>query len=815
MRRILLLASALVLTGLPAIAKQVVEPGPSAPGPRVFPPSDGPGDIDPTDRFEAYSKLLPKYFTPAFAKHTLAEVRKQQKKYPNLVPGAQPGAAPLWTSIGPSNNYYTVNGVEQTVKDSGRLRAILPNPANRNQLYVLSAGGGLWRTDNLLAQRTTWQPLTDGVANTGGGAAIGRDFNTIYLGLGDPFETTPALGGIMLRSTDGGQTWDNYVFLNATQVRDVKVDTSGGTDVILAATDGGLYRSADGGLSYTLVSTSDALAGLEAWSIERTSAGWLATFVQPGLGLTTSSAGTVALSTDGGATWAPVSGAGSFAASGRITVAVGAPGDATVYAIASDVTGYSQSDAFRSTDGGLTWTALGLGAGKMVTNPTCWQSNTNFLNGQAYYNQSLLVDPADASRNTIYIGGNLSLGKSTDGGATFTQAAEWLPGSCDDGSDKDIPYVHADHHANAVIGSGKNEILLFGTDGGLFLSTDRGASFDSTKNRGLVDLLTQTVASTRTTALVSGLQDNGVRARQQRRSVWNQIFGGDGEGVAGSRANDATTLVSGYYSNIYGLTGGVPKDNRDYTNSVDNRYYNAQGGIDLNNDIFPFFTPLHSPWATADKTGLVFFTFTGSTVYRTNDGGKNWNQLVRFTDGTGTPFQVFRLSWNELSTAPGNPSKIAVGGTGGHAVITTDGFATDQNFNYVALNGLGLGYNSFNASSAWTWSDEIYFASQSPNFGVTRVVKTADAGANWSAAATGLPDVPVNQVLADHNDRTGKTLYAATWIGVYVTRDGGQTWNQFGAGLPVVQVSSLDLSSNGKTLRAATYGRGVWVINLR
>ncbi len=53
------------------------------------------------------------------------------------------------------------------------------------------------------------------------------------------------------------------------------------------------------------------------------------------------------------------------------------------------------------------------------------------------------------------------------------------------------------------------------------------------------------------------------------------------------------------------------------------------------------------------------------------------------------------------------------------------------------------------------------------------MLKSPDAGASWSAAGNGLPDVPINQVIADRLDRTGNTLYAATWLGVYATTDGG------------------------------------------
>jgi len=124
------------------------------------------------------------------------------------------------------------------VVDSGRLSSIVSNPVNPQQMYVLTAGGGLWRTDNLLNRVPSWRPLTDASVTTtsGGAAAVGRSFDTIYGGLGDTFETTPALGGVMLVSENGGATFQKPVSLpGASQVREIAVDDSGTNEVVLVA----------------------------------------------------------------------------------------------------------------------------------------------------------------------------------------------------------------------------------------------------------------------------------------------------------------------------------------------------------------------------------------------------------------------------------------------------------------------------------------------------------------------------------------------------------------------------------------------------
>jgi photosystem II stability/assembly factor-like uncharacterized protein len=109
----------------------------------------------------------------------------------------------------------------------------------------------------------------------------------------------------------------------------------------------------------------------------------------------------------------------------------------------------------------------------------------------------------------------------------------------------------------------------------------------------------------------------------------------------------------------------------------------------------------------------------------------------------------------------------------------------------------------------------LYVSSENPTSQGVRVVKSTDGGVTWNAASNGLPDVPIQRLLAAPDDLSGNTVYAATWLGVYRTTNGGISWSQLGAGLPTVEVSDLYMPANGSFLRASTYGRGVWDLQLR
>src|SRR5207248_2592704 len=112
---------------------------------------------------------------------------------------------------------------------------------------------------------------------------------------------------------------------------------------------------------------------------------------------------------------------------GRMTVSSSAgdaatPGSARVYVLASDLAGFEQLDVFKSSNGGATFTALGVNRSRAPLNPNGDQGDLNVMHDQAWYNQAIQADG-----NTVFVGGNLSLVRSTDGGASWNVVADWLP----------------------------------------------------------------------------------------------------------------------------------------------------------------------------------------------------------------------------------------------------------------------------------------------------------------------------------------------------------------------------------------------------
>jgi photosystem II stability/assembly factor-like uncharacterized protein len=736
-----------------------------------------------------YGKTLPADFSRRMA----AEWAKQRNAYPQLAPGAAaPPGVPQWQSIGPTRANKTENGIKLSVTDSGRLRNILPHPTDPNTVYLLSSSGGVWKTSNFESPYPTWAPITDKVITTSGGAAaLGRSPQTLYYGTGDPFDGIPLVGGAMMKTTDGGTTWSPFIFLgNSGIVTDVKVDTRSAADVVLVATDTGVFRSADGGNSYNQV-----LGGGHVWSIARTSNGWLASMATSAY----YSPATLYHSNDG-VTWSPLSAPNVTGSAGRITLAVGAPGDAIAYAYVarSCDAGCDQKDLYRSADGGYTWTALGLN-NKAPVNPNEENPTMELMGGQGFYNHMIVVDPTDASRNTVYLGGQLNTGKTTDGGKTWRLLTNWL-------GQFGLPYAHADHHTAVVSTAGGKKRVMIGTDGGLFVSNDEGASWNDQKNVGLADHLIYSMATSGADpkSVLIGLQDNGTRIRSGNTSVFNQSYGGDGFGVGWSQSPNSVTALGSY---VYGYIYYAQKDPNIQKKWSDPAFDDASctyNGINACNAYFV--TPIATPSAQADPGGQTYFTNTASLIYRTDNAGASWRPI--FSGSTASTF--IRGASHSVAVSPVDLSHVAAVSTGGRILLTNDGGAS-----WSLRSTLVPGHSGFNSSIAWANNSVLYVASENPTGQTVWVVKSTDGGASWYAASNGLPNVPIQKLLAAPNDLSGNTVYAATWLGVYRTTNGGISWTQFGAGLPTVEVSDLYMPADGSFLRASTYGRGVWDLQLR
>jgi hypothetical protein len=162
----------------------------------------------------------------------------------------------------------------------GAVQAVLTDPNDPNIAYIGTVNGGIWKTTDATDANPDWQPLTDKYASvaidslarspldpTRGG---NPDDDTIFAGTGRVSSLRRGFGIGVFKSTDGGATWqllaqDTFAGLSVNGIVPTSIIVPDGGQVVLAATlngtfdgtgphAGGLYRSEDGGLSWSRIS---------------------------------------------------------------------------------------------------------------------------------------------------------------------------------------------------------------------------------------------------------------------------------------------------------------------------------------------------------------------------------------------------------------------------------------------------------------------------------------------------------------------------------------------------------------------------------
>ncbi len=159
------------------------------------------------------------------------------------------------------------------------------------------------------------------------------------------------------------------------------------------------------------------------------------------------------------------------------------------------------------------------------------------------------------------------------------------------------------------------------------------------------------------------------------------------------------------------------------------------------------------------QAGVIWTGSNNGVLYLTEDGGKQWLDV--------TPSDMSMYGVINVQASQFNPSEA-----------------------YAAVRNDALG----------DYSPHIY--------------RTRDFGKSWEEIVTGLPtDQPTGAFVRalQEDDRRRGLLFAATETSVYVSFDDGDHWQSLRLNLPTT--AFYDLKIHDGDLIAATYGRGIWILD--
>ncbi|HWL37452.1 MAG TPA: hypothetical protein VNQ77_14805 [Frankiaceae bacterium] len=805
------------------------------------------------------------------------------------------GTGRAWVALGPSplivdDPKYPGGQGYGNDKVQGRVAALLADPADPtgNTIYMGSANGGVWKSTNAGEK---WTSIGDSLPSQSTGALAMADNGWLFVGLGEGNTGSNNYAGAgVVRTKDGGKTWSALLPGIPDGIVTTHIAVAGNT--VLVGTQWGLFRSDDLGDSFSRATLptggtgeSDKAFGNFVTDVR----------FQPGsednalaaVGWRSGGIGTAAglyRTTDGGASWTKVNATGFGTAStstdpiGRVTLAYDErDGQENVVwaliqdagklnnepfpvdiAVGAEANTTNLNGIYRSADNGATWvvqannqTLMGAaGSGISTTNVPL---NGNYGPGvQAWYNQYVAVDPsAPAGTERVVVGleevyqGTLDENVVVAPFQTRWQTIGRYWNACIQAvlvqlncEELGLPQyqgytTHADQHAATWAKTADGWMLYVGNDGGVYRQPSAADGYDNgawtSLNAGGVNT-TQPYAAAmgKDGTVYLGLQDNGT-AKISPDGTANEVIGGDGFDVAVDPTD--SDLAWEEYAN------GILRITRD-------------GGVSWSGDVSPtaatgqrFSTPFE-----LDPTDAEHFLYAGNQVFEHESASamsaSSWVQVFDVRNDEVSPDAAVTAldvhgtaayaAWCGRPPTPpaGSSSCNTTTGDGNfepnlfrRGIVTNvaDGCkrakASEECWRHVAAKGLpnrmvqGVEIDPVDPMTVY-----VAMASYSrhwaydPDTLVPGVVfRSTDGGKNFTDVSGDLPQTFGSDVLVH-----GDLLIAATDVGVFATsaKDPGD-WVPMGTGIPDA-VPAIEISTNpqGTKLVLATHGRGVWVMPL-
>ncbi len=665
----------------------------------------------------------------------------------------------IWEFSGPNNIGGRISDIEIPIDQA-------------QTYYVGAASGGIFKTTDGGAN---WTPIFDEqeMLSIGDMEISKNNTDLLWVGTGEVNAGGGSLaydGDGMYKSADGGLTWESKGLPALGSIGKVLIDPNDDNTIFVGAmgplfrkdNNRGVYRSTNDGADWEQVLFVSDSTGIIDMSIHPNNgdilyaASW-ERIRRPNNNQYGGETSRIYRSQDGGDTWAELTNGlpSNPENKGRISIDISQSNPDVLYAFYTDKIGNVEG-TFRTDNGGDSWTEV---------------NSINTGTSYHWWFGGIFVDPTD--EDIIYNSGFV-MEKSIDGGNSWNST---------------FPNVHVDQHAVAFNASVPGEVLV-GNDGGLYISSNDGASSVKDNTLPITQFYRFNVDPQNENKIYGGAQDNNtIRTTTGGLNDWQAIYGGDG----------FQPLVDPTNTNvIYALSqrGNLGKSTN---NAVS--FSSALNGIpsgDTNNwDTVITFDP-------ADSQTLYYGT---QKVYKTTNAAGNWEAIS--PDLSNGPHSG-NLAFGTVTTIDVSPldSSIVYAGTDdGNVWVTQDG-GTSWDLISTTLPNLW----TTKVLAARDDAATVYVTFSGYRYGedTGHVFKSTDYGVNWIDISNNLPDIPVNDILKDSYGN----LFLGTDIGVLASFDEGANWQPLGINMPSVVVNDMYIHEATEYLYVATYGRSSYKLDI-
>lgn len=623
-----------------------------------------------------------------------------------------------WKSIGPN----TLINSTSSIANLGRINVIVPDPNNENIIYAGAPSGGIWKS---LDKGLTWVPISDSLPQIGvsGIAVDSNDSNIIYITTGDDDASDTYSAGVF-KTTNGGVTW-NETGLNPSNspesMNDIYIHPTN-SNILFVATNQGLYKSIDAGVNWNK-KVNGNIKDLK---------------LKPNMPTTLYVVTTNKFysSIDEGESFVQVE-TGLPTSSGRFVIDVTPANPNYVYVLSSN-TDNTYQGVYKSVDSGLNF--------ELTSN-----SVDILESDQAWFDLALAV--SDTNAEEIYVG-CLNIWKSSNGGNTFIKLNNWASHT--------PSFTHADIHFLRFY----NNKLYAGTDGGFYLSSDGGTTFqDLTQGMQIGQFYKISVSPKNASKIAGGLQDNGGFGLTNDGD-WSNYHSGDGMDNAIDPNNEnkyyGFTQNGGVLtiSNNAGVSGGGSYDGPEEGNWVTPLEVNSEG------ELYAGYSSLYK--FTDDGFEKISSSFA-NRIDELEIDSNNANVMY-----VGINKELYRstnrgIDFERIETFAGNVRAVSVN-------------SSDSNIVYIATSGSGS----------------------------RGIFRSTDMGENFSNISYDLPQDQAYFDIVHQGRHSLNPLFVATSLGVFRFDDSANEWQPFVKNLPNVPVRDLEISLEESKITVGTYGRGVW-----